>query len=250
MSIPSLKGRRALVTGAAGGIGAAIAIRLATEGVAVAVNDIQPEGCAATTDSIKAEGARAVSVPGDVSNRQSACRIVEDTVSQLGGLDILINNAGIEHRAPFVDYPSEDWDRVLRVNLTAPFVLTQLAAPHLSASGRGAVVNISSIAVIGVFGQPAYDASKGGLQTLTRSTAVELGRVGIRANAVCPGFIRTDMAMAGDLGGIGGKQVAKLPVSRYGEPGEVANAVVWLASDEASYVTGHSLFVDGGMVRR
>jgi 3-oxoacyl-[acyl-carrier protein] reductase len=249
MSLRGLNGRQALVTGGGRGIGAAIAERLSGEGVAVAVNDIDGENAEATANRLGTDGATVVAVPGDVARREVACEVVERTVERLGGLEILINNAGVEHRSTIADHTVEAWEHVLAVNLSAPFWMAQAASPHLAARRHGAVVNVCSIAVIGFFGQAAYDASKGGLLTLTRSLAVELGRDGIRANAVCPGFVETDMARRQGLRRLGDLTVATLPVRRWGCVADVADAVAWLASDEAAYVSGQALFVDGGMVR-
>ena len=249
MSLRGLQGRRALVTGAGRGIGAAIAERLGREGVAVAVNDIDGDAARSMAERLGGGDAPVVAAPGDVADRSAARAMVESCVDALGGLDIVVNNAGVEHRSTIADHSAEEWERVLAVNLSAPFWVTQAAIRYLAASTHGAVVNVCSIAVTGFFGQAAYDASKGGLQTLTRSIAVELGRQGVRANAVCPGFIETDMAQQEDLRRLGDRTVATLPVRRWGRAEDVADAVAWLLSDEAAYVTGQSLFVDGGMIR-
>ena len=249
MTLRGLSGRRALVTGAGRGIGAAIAERLAAEGVAIAVNDIDADAAQCVAERLRAGGAIAIPTPGDVSDRDAASALVDACADRLGGLDILVNNAGVEHRSSITDHTAKAWEHVLAVNLSAPFWTAQAAGRHLAASTHGAIVNICSIAVIGFFGQAAYDASKGGLLTLTRSLAVELGRQGIRANAVCPGFVETDMARQEELRRLGDRTVATLPVRRWGTVEDVADAVAWLVSDEAAYVTGQSLFVDGGMVR-
>ncbi|GAA3817350.1 MULTISPECIES: SDR family NAD(P)-dependent oxidoreductase [Amycolatopsis] len=245
----NLAGRAALVTGAGRGIGAAIAERLAAGGARVAVNDLDAEAAKATVERIEAAGGDGVALAGDIADTSFARELVATAADQLGGLAILVNNAGTIHRLPLREQTEQHWDRVMDVNLKAPFVLSQAAVDHLAAAGHGAIVNICSVAVIGFFRQIAYDASKGGLLTMTRSLAVELGREGIRANAIAPGFIDTDTGHAADLGRIGEKTVATLPLSRTGQPDEVAGAAVWLASDEARYVTGQVLFVDGGWVR-
>ncbi len=246
-----MEGRVALVTGAGRGIGRAIALRLAEDGAAVAVNDIAAHHAAAVREAIASAGGRAVDVPGDISMIEGCQSVTRAAAAALGPVDILVNNAGIEHRARVRDHRAEDWERVLRVNLQGPFLMAQAAADMLAASGRGAIVNIASAAIMGFFGQPAYDASKGGLLTLTRSLATELGREGVRVNAVCPGFIETDMVQGDpEIRQLGERQVRIQPLRRMGLPHEVANAVAWLASDEASYVTGASLFVDGGWSRR
>lgn len=244
-----LAGRVALVTGAGAGIGAAIAERLAAKGAQVAVNDIDEQCARRTTDQINATGGQGVVAAGDISDPDTAQRVVARAVEEFGGLGVLVNNAGTVCRAKLREHTVRDWQRVLAVNLSGPFYLAQAAVDDLAGSGHGAIVNVSSVAVTGFFGQISYDASKGGLQTLTRSLAAELGREGVRANAVAPGFIDTQIARTGDLGAIGEKTVATLPIRRFGEPNEVADAVCWLAGDESRYVTGQTVFVDGGWVR-
>ncbi|MFN2537012.1 MAG: SDR family NAD(P)-dependent oxidoreductase [Mycobacteriales bacterium] len=245
MGLTGLAGRRALVTGAGRGIGAAIAHRLVSEGVRVAINDLD----ATAAETLAAEMEGAIGTPGDVANPDQARDIVAKAVAGLGGLDLVVNNAGIEHRASVIEHGRHDWNRVLDVNLSGPFWIVQAACPSLIAAERGVVVNISSIAVMGAFGQPAYDASKGGLMVLSRSLAVELGRHGVRVNSVCPGFTDTEMAATPEMRRIGDATVRGLPIRRWGLPEDVANAVAWLASDESSYITGQTLFVDGGLVR-
>ncbi|MFD4196214.1 SDR family NAD(P)-dependent oxidoreductase [Amycolatopsis thermoflava] len=246
---PELTGRAALVTGAGRGIGAAIAEELATAGARVAVNDIDVDSAASTVKRIREHGGDAVAVTGDISEPEIARDVVRRAAADLGGLAILVNNAGILHRLSIRDHTEHHWRQVLDVNLSAPFYLCQAAVDHLAATGHGAIVNVCSTAVVGFFRQIAYDVSKGGLLTLTRSLAVELGREGVRANAVAPGFVATDIVEGGDLGRIQEKTVATLPLPRPGTPQEIAEAVVWLASDASKYVTGQVLFVDGGWIR-
>lgn len=231
------------MTGANGGIGRAIVEALVGEGYRLLVTD--------RADVLPIiDGADIVSVKADLVDAAAAGRLVDAALHAFGRLDVLVNNAGVEHRAPLAGHTPEDWSRVLDVNLTAPFRLAQAAAPAL-AEAQGSIVNIASVAIMGFAGQAAYDASKGGLQTLTRSLAVELGPQGVRANAVAPGFIRTPMVDAHpDLADIGRRLARTLPIARMGEPDEVASAVAWLASKRASYVTGQTIFVDGGWSRR
>ncbi|NGO11581.1 SDR family oxidoreductase [Streptomyces sp. HC44] len=238
------KGRTALVTGGGRGIGAAIVTRLADEGATVAVNDIDQEAAERVAASVGG-----LAVPADIADLDRVSEVVDIVEEQLGGLDVLVNNAGIGYRGTIEEHTPKIWNRVLSVNLYAPFLLSRRAAPVL-ARGGGAVVNLCSVAMIGISGQVAYDVSKGGLATLTRSLAAELGPVGVRANAVCPGFIDTPMLSAAeDLTRAGEKHVRTQPIRRFGTPQEVAAAVAWLASSEAGYVTGQCLFVDGGWVR-
>ncbi|ADB50485.1 SDR family NAD(P)-dependent oxidoreductase [Conexibacter woesei] len=248
MGLSGLNGRRALVTGAGRGIGAAIARRLAQEGVAVAVNDVEPERVETMVQELTAAGHAAVAAVADVSRPDAAETLVADVTAALGGLEILVNNAGTGMRGSIAEHTPEEWRRVLGVNLDGPFWLSRAALPVLAGTPGAAIVNIASVAVIGFFGQVAYDASKGGLLTLTRSLAVECGRKGIRANTVCPGFIETELVTE-ELKRIGEKTVAALPLGRWGTAEDIAGTVAWLTCDDAAYVTGQSLMVDGGWVR-
>ncbi|MGW0003238.1 SDR family NAD(P)-dependent oxidoreductase [Nocardia grenadensis] len=234
-----LDGRRILVTGALGGIGTAVTRLIESEGGTVVGID-RPE-------SVARAGAPAaygldLTAAGATARVQQLCR-------ELGGIDGLVNNAGIEYRAALGEHTDDDWSRVMAVNLDVPFRLGRDLAGLLESRVDAAIVNICSIAVTGFAGQVAYDASKGGLQTLTRSLAVELGPRGIRANAICPGFIDTPMLDTGSLRGLAAKVARGLPLRRLGIPDDIGHAVVWLLSGRSRYITGQSLYVDGGMTR-
>jgi 3-oxoacyl-[acyl-carrier protein] reductase len=244
-----LSGRRVLVTGAGSGIGAAIAARVAGLGAAVAVNDAVAERAETVVDLLSVAGARAVSVPGDVSTGAGAASVVDAAVDGLGGLDGLANNAGILRPGMLADLAESSWREVLDVNLTAAFLCAQRALPALAVDG-GSIVNTSSlVALAPPPGAGAYNASKAGLLGLTLHMAVEWGPLGVRANAVLPGLVPgTRLTPTG--GGpaeLHARRAAVLPLRRVGTPEDVADAVTYFLSDLSSYVTGQWLAVDGGM---
>ncbi|MEV4381693.1 SDR family NAD(P)-dependent oxidoreductase [Streptosporangium sp. NPDC049644] len=246
-----MNGRRVLVTGAAGGIGTSLVAELLLQGAQVLATDVDVSGCGRLGSRFgdRFDDDRLHVVPLDLTESGAPQQIVDQALDRLGGLDGLVNNAGVEHRAALGEHSTADWARVMEINLSAPFRLARAAAPALAGRSGAAIVNVCSIAVTGFAGQAAYDASKGGLLSLTRSLAVELGPLGVRANAVCPGFIDTPMLDVSGLRGLAEKVAARLPIGRCGHPEEVAAAVVWLLGTGAGYVTGQALFVDGGMVR-
>jgi len=254
-----LAGRRALVTGASSGIGRAIALELGAAGAAVAVNWLrQEEEAAAVVAAIEAAGGRAVAVGGDVSREPDVVAMVGRTVDAFGGLDLLVANAGIERNRPFDELTLDDWQRVLDVNLTGAFLCAREAVRELKRRGRvagaravGGIVFVSSVhEVIPWGGHVNYAASKGGLGMLMRSLAQEVAPLGIRVNSVAPGAIRTPINRpAWETPEAQARLLQLIPYGRIGEPEDVARAVAWLASDAADYVTGATLFVDGGMTQ-
>jgi len=247
-----LKGKRAIITGGAAGIGAAIAERFAAEGAAVVIADRNAEAAEEAASRLRDRASSVLALAVDVSLPDSARSMVESCVARFGGLDILINNAGIVHRddTELETTPEHAWDATLAVNLKGVFLCSKYAVPAISASGGGAIVNIASIvALMGSFpAQVAYTASKGGVLALSREMAVGLARRGIRVNAICPGLTATAMA-AGLVQDDAAFQLRRLhiPMGRMAEPGEIAAAAAFLASDDASYITGQAFPVDGGL---
>lgn len=243
-----LANKTAIITGAAHGIGRATALRFAAEGARVAVADLDAEGAQHVADAIAAQGGTALAVVVNVRDRASVDAMVRTVLDAWGRIDILVNNAGIIRDAQLLKLSPDDFQAVLDVNITGVFHCTQAVAPHMVAQGAGVILNASSVvALYGNFGQTNYVASKSAVIGMTKVWARELGRKGVRVNAVAPGFIETRMTA-----GIPEKVIAKLlervPLGRMGTPDEVAAAYLWLASDEASYVNGHVLSVDGGAV--
>ncbi|MCX7621528.1 MAG: glucose 1-dehydrogenase [Acidimicrobiales bacterium] len=254
LSAPSttLTGRAALVTGAASGIGRATAELLAARGAAVLVADLDETNGAAAVDAITSAGGRAVFHRTDVTDEVQVDAMVRETLRAFGRLDIAVNNAGTPGTyAPLPDQTLSDWQRTVEVNLTSTFLCLRAEIPVMLETGGGNIVNVASAAgLIGFANLPAYVASKHGVVGLTKSVALEYARQGIRVNVVCPGSVRTPML----AGFVGGDEAAlehmgrMAPQGRLAEPTEIAAAIAWLCSDEASYVTGHALAVDGGVL--
>ncbi|MGB3905809.1 MAG: SDR family oxidoreductase [Anaerolineae bacterium] len=247
----NLDQKAAIVTGGASGIGRATAILFAREGAKVVVADRDPTGGQETVRMIEGEGGQAIFVQTDVSRTEDVQRMVRETVSTYGRLDVLFNNAGIGETAKVTEASLEHWERVLTVNLGSVFLGCKYAIPEMVKLGGGSIINNASIlAEVGFSNAPAYSASKHGVVGLTQTIALDYAAEGIRANTVCPGFIRTPMVTEG-LDPETRDYIASLhALGRMGEPEEVAEAVLFLASDRSSFVTGTCLFVDGGYTAR
>ena len=252
MSTNSTIQRTAIVTGAARGIGAATAIRLAGDGHAVAVLDLEEAWCAETVSTITSAGGRAIAVGVDVSSPEQVEAAVERVATELGAPTILVNNAGIIRDNLIFKMPVEDWDAVMNVHLRGAFLMTKAVQAHMTVAKYGRIVNLSSTSAQGNRGQVNYSAAKAGIQGFTKTLAIELGRFGVTANAVAPGFIATEMT----------RQTAKrmnisfeeflagaaeqIPVGRVGQPEDIANTISFLTSEGAGYVSGQVIYVAGG----
>jgi 3-oxoacyl-[acyl-carrier protein] reductase len=246
--MPDLSGKTALVTGASRGIGAAVALKLASLGASVAVNYAGSEEAArCVVDQIEAAGGKAVALQADVSDANAATGLVEVAIAELGSLDIVVNNAGITRDGLLMRMSDADWAAVIDTNLTGVFNVTRAASKHLMKQRSGSIVNVTSVVgIMGNAGQVNYAAAKAGVIGFTKSVARELASRGVRANAIAPGFIETDMtAKLSDS--IREATVGQIAMGRFGSPDDIANTVAFLASDDAAYITGQTIAVDGGM---
>jgi glucose 1-dehydrogenase len=238
-----LKDKRAIVTGAAQGLGRAIAQQFVTEGARVLMADIDGPGVTAAAKAIGAEA-----MQSDVAVKTEIDALTAHAIQIFGGIDIVVNNAGITHAADFFDLTEADWDRVMNVNLKAAFLLSQAAARDMKTRRSGIIINISSInAVLAIPNQIPYAASKGGVNQLTKVMALALAPHGIRVNAIGPGTILTEMAkkVLSDPE-IGQRALSRTPIGRFGEPEEIASVAVFLASAESSYIVGQTIYPEGG----
>ncbi len=242
-------GQTAIVTGAGRGMGRAVALGLAAEGANVVVAEVDQPAAKEVVEEIQKAGARALAVKVDISSVQDVRRLFTSTLAEFGGVDILINNAGIGIAKPLVDYTEADWDKQLGVNLKGMFFATQEAARIMIPKRRGKIVNFASTAAFVSSSTPeaVYDISKGGVRQLTISVAAELAPYHINVNAVAPGTILTDLTLRVlDTDEKMARASAKIPLGRLGKPEDMVGPVLFLCSDEADYVTGHVLVVDGG----
>src|SRR3990172_3340864 len=241
-----LGGRVALITGAGSGIGEATARRFAAEGAIVVVNDVDVEGGRAVAGAIQKDGGKAQAVGANVTRRDEVEQLVARAVGEFGRLDVLINNAGINRDAMSHKMTEEQWDQVLAVNLKGTFLCAQAALPKMRERNWGRVVNTSSVGSLGNIGQANYSASKAGVIGLTRTLALEYAKYGVTVNCIAPGAVMTPM-LAGVPDPIKEKITAQIPMGRIADPAEIAAVHAFLASEDAGYITGQVIFVDGGM---
>ncbi|MFD1827213.1 MULTISPECIES: 3-oxoacyl-ACP reductase FabG [Mumia] len=244
--------RTAIVTGAARGIGAAVAKRLAADGHAVAVIDLDEASCAATVDAITAAGGKALAVGADVSDEQAVAGAFERIVAELGGPTILVNNAGIIRDNMLFKMSVSDWDSVMNVHLRGAFLMARAAQQFMVEAKFGRIVNLSSTSALGNRGQANYSAAKAGMQGFTKTLAIELGKFGVTANAIAPGFIETEMTaetaarLGVDYEDFKKFSAQQIPVARVGQPEDIAATASFLTSEESGFVSGQVIYVAGG----
>ena len=248
METGTLEGKTALITGAGQGIGLAVALKLASLGANIAINDIDDSRTESAVQRVVSAGRNTASVVADITTKTEVCRMVDETISAFGSLDIPINNAGILYPTSVAEMPEDEWDRVIEVNLKGTFLCAQAVLPTMKLAGWGRIVNFSSTAGknVSTIGGAHYTASKAGVLGFTRHLAREVAADGITVNAVCPGLIDTEMVRK-TIDTDRTKAYAKsFPITRLGKPTEVADLVAYLASYQAAYITGASLDINGG----
>ena len=244
--------RTAVVTGAARGIGAAVALRLAADGFAVAVLDLEEASCAATVDAIGAAGGRALAVGVDVSDEASVAAAVSRVAGELGAPTVLVNNAGITRDNMLFKMTTDDWDSVMDVHLRGSFLMSRAVQAYMVAATWGRVVNLSSVSALGNRGQANYSAAKAGLQGFTKTLAIELGRYNVTVNAIAPGFIETEMtARTAERLGVPFEDfktmaASAIPVGRVGQPDDIAAMASFFCREDAGFVSGQVVYVAGG----
>src|SRR4051812_6894938 len=247
-----LEGRSALVTGAARGIGAATAVKLAAGGAKVAVCDLNEDDCGETVEAITSGGGTAIGIGCDVRSREQVEAAVERTVGELGAIDILVNNAGVIRDNLIFKMTDEDWDTVIDTHLKGSFLCTRAAQKHMVERRYGKIVFLSSSSALGNRGQTNYSTAKAGLQGMARTLAIELGRFNINVNAVAPGYVSTDMTrqtaerVGADFEAFEKAAIERIPLGRAGQADDIASVIAFLASDDAAYVSGQVLYVNGG----
>lgn len=244
--------RTAVVTGAARGIGAAIAKQLAHDGFAVAVLDLDESSCKDTVEAITTAGGTALAVGADVAEEASVAAAMERIVAELGGPTVLVNNAGITRDNLLFKMDVADWDAVLNVHLRGAFLMSRAVQKHMVDASFGRIVNLSSTSALGNRGQVNYSAAKAGMQGFTKTLAIELGKFGVTANAIAPGFIETEMTAAtAERLGVGFEDfkrmaASQIPVNRVGQPEDIANLVSFLVSEGAGFISGQVIYAAGG----
>ena len=245
-------GRTAIVTGAARGIGAAVAQRLSSDGFAVAVLDLDEAACKPVVERIEAAGGRAVAVAVDVADERAVDGAVARVAEELGAPTVLVNNAGITRDNLLFKMSTADWDAVMNVHLRGSFLMSRAAQKHMIDAKWGRIVNLSSVSALGNRGQANYAAAKAGLQGFTKTLAIELGKFGVTVNAIAPGFIETEMTAATaqrvgvPFADFKAAAAAKIPVARVGQPEDIAATVSFFVREEASFVSGQILYLTGG----
>ncbi|MEV0742171.1 3-oxoacyl-ACP reductase FabG [Streptomyces sp. NPDC050549] len=252
MTDPTSGTRTALVTGAARGIGAAVAERLAADGFAVAVIDLDEAACKPVVEVVEKAGGRAIAVSMDVADEAAVKAGVERVVAELGPPTVVVNNAGVIRDNLLFKMSTQDWDTVMGVHLRGSFLVTRACQGYMTQVGWGRIVNLSSTSALGSRGQANYAAAKAGLQGFTKTLAIELGKFGVTANAIAPGFIETEMTMATaqrmgmSFETLRAQVVQEIPVARGGVPEDIAHTVSFFVSEGAGYVSGQVLYVAGG----